>query len=397
MKKLLVYSHDTYGLGNLRRMTAICRHLAAADSELSILLVSGSPMAHGFRLGAGVDYIKLPCLTRTGADGYAAKFLPLDIAEAVKLRSHLLLSAVTCFAPDLVIVDKKPFGVKSELRPALRFVREQLPRARAALILRDILDAPEVTKEIWRRHGYFQAIEDYYDVVPVLGEPGIFDPRREYDFPPAVAAKVRFCGYVRREPGRLSADEVRLELGLAEDERLIVVTPGGGEDGFDLVKNYLAAVGALPPSARVFSLVVSGPEMRSEQRQRVQDAVAATPRAALLEFTDDLMSYLGAAEVVVAMGGYNTVAEILSLRRKAVLVPRARPVREQLIRAERLAELGLLSYVHPDRLTPEALRGALTGQLQAPAPSAADPVRFDALPNIAALVNELLARPAAGT
>lgn len=392
-KRILVYSHDTYGLGNLRRMTAICRYLAETNPELSILLVSGSPMAHGFRMSVGVDYVKLPCLTRTGADGYAAKFLALDITEAVRLRSNLILAAVTCFAPDLLLVDKKPFGVKNELRPVLQFVRERLPRARAALILRDILDAPEVTKEIWRRHDYFRAIDDCYDVVTVLGEPGIFDPRCEYEFPAAVATKVRFCGYVRREPGRSSADDVRRELGLTPQERLIVVTPGGGEDGFDMVMNYLAAARAVAPSEHIFSLVISGPEMRADKRQQVQDAVSTMPRAALLEFTDDLMSYLSAAEVIVAMGGYNTVAEILSLRRKAVLVPRVKPVREQLIRAERLARLGLVSYIHPAHLTPEAMLEVLLDRLRAPAPPAADPVNLDALPNIAALVNELLAAP----
>ncbi|MEL7224866.1 MAG: glycosyltransferase, partial [Cyanobacteria bacterium J06576_12] len=55
--RIMVYSHDAFGLGNLRRMLAICEHLLTRWPNLSILLVSGSPMIHEFRLPVGLDYI----------------------------------------------------------------------------------------------------------------------------------------------------------------------------------------------------------------------------------------------------------------------------------------------------------------------------------------------------
>jgi predicted glycosyltransferase len=59
---------------------------------------------------------------------------------------------------------------------------------------------------------------------------------------------------------------------------------------------------------------------------------------------------MDAADVVVSMGGYNTICEILTLRKRAVVVPRTRPVQEQLIRAERMARLGLMRVIHPAML-----------------------------------------------
>ena len=99
------------------------------------------------------------------------------------------------------------------------------------------------------------------------------------------------------------------------------------------------------------------------KRQALCQAAAIYPNVQMLEFTDDLMSYMGAADSVVSMGGYNTTCEILSLAKPAVVVPRVRPVQEQWIRANRLAELGLLRVIHPDRLTPERLMQALMAQL----------------------------------
>ncbi|MEJ7710237.1 MAG: hypothetical protein WKF84_10315 [Pyrinomonadaceae bacterium] len=130
MKKIMVYSHDTYGLGNLRRMLSICQHLTASIPNLTILLISGSPMVHGFRLPRRVDYIKLPCLTRSQREEYAVKFLGLGIIEAIRLRSDLILAAATNFKPDLLLVDKKPFGVKNELEATLRYVKEKLPQTK---------------------------------------------------------------------------------------------------------------------------------------------------------------------------------------------------------------------------------------------------------------------------
>ena len=380
MKRLMVYSHDTYGLGNIRRMLSICRHLSEMMSELSILLVTGSPMIHSFRLPPRLDYIKLPCLSRTAYEGYSAKSLGTNIDETMRLRADLLLSAVTNFKPDILLVDKKPFGVKRELEGMLRYVRFHSPATKQALILRDILDEPFTTMQTWHTQGYYDAVHSFYDAVLVLGHPEIFDLGNEYEFSPALAAKLQFCGYIEREPGRKARRAMRDELQLRSDEKLVLVTPGGGEDGYDIIETYLAGLDRLPPGVR--SLIISGPEMPEPQRHRLVHACLNNPNVICLEFTDDLMSYMDASDVVVSMGGYNTICEILSLRKRAVVVPRVHPTQEQLLRAERLSERGWLAMLHPQQLTPQRLIDGVCRELQKPSllPS---PFALNALPNIA--------------
>src|SRR5262245_23489039 len=201
MKRLMVYSHDTYGLGNARRMLTICDHLSRAMPELTILFITSSPKAHGFRLAPGLAYIKLPSPTRAGSEDYAVKSLDLKLSEVIRLRSDLILAAAVNFKPDLLLVDKKPFGVKNELEATLKYLKANLPATKNALALRDILDAPEVTIRVWEKHGYYAAIESFYDLVFVLGDPSVFDPRAEYRFTAAVSDRVRFCGYLKRSPG----------------------------------------------------------------------------------------------------------------------------------------------------------------------------------------------------
>jgi predicted glycosyltransferase len=362
MKKILVYSHDTFGLGNIRRMLAISKHLVDADPDVSVLILTGSPMLHAFRIPPRVDYVKLPCLARTREGAYTVKFLPLRYQDAVKLRSNLILSTVLDFQPDLILVDKKPLGVANELAATLDVVQRRADRPKLVLLLRDILDAPEATTSVWKKNGHFDAVEAFYDQVLVVGSPEIFDVRRQYQFPRACADKVRFCGYIARERGIRSRVDLRAQLGV-KNAPLVLVSAGGGEDGFELLSSYLSGLTLTPQAQPVVSLLLCGPEMSEAQRASLHAAVAQHANVRIQDFTDDMMSYLDAADLAVSMGGYNTVCEILTLKKRAIIVPRVKPVQEQWIRAARMAELGLLTTIHPLQLTPKRLLNTVLQEL----------------------------------
>jgi len=365
MKRVLIYSHDTFGLGNIRRMLEIARHLVDSSPAVSVLVITGSPMLHAFRIPQRVDYVKLPCLSRTVEGRYAARFLDLSLDETVRMRANLIRSTIAGFDPDLILVDKKPFGVENELSGALADLPAHARRPKLVLLLRDILDSPEATTPVWRKQGYLEAIDAYYDQVLVVGSLEVFDLRREYAFPPFAAAKVKFCGYIAREAGRLTRAEARAQLNVAPHQPLVLVTAGGGEDGYGLIDACLKGLTALPPPQRPRTHIVCGPELAATARHAIAQMVLNLPQVSVQDFSDDLMSLMAAADVVLAMGGYNTVCELLTLHKRMVVVPRVRPVQEQHIRAERMAARGLLRMVHPDRLTPLALWQALHAELAA--------------------------------
>jgi len=307
--KLMVYSHDGFGIGNIRRMLGICTHLLDSIDKLSILVVSGSPVLHNFRLPKRLDYIKLPCLNRGISGEMSVKYLGIEIDEVVKLRSELILSAIANFQPDMFLVDKKPYGIGNELKAAVEYLKTKLPASPLILILRDILDRPDVIIPEWQNQGYYEAIEKFYDRVLVVGTPEIFDIRQEYQLPPMVAQKVQFCGYIRQQLGHKSPNLIRSELKLTKEEKLVLVTPGGGEDGYNLIDTYLSSLALLPKGYKLRSFIISGPEMPLEQQAELKQKAAAYPEVQITEFTNDLMSYIAAADVIVAMGGYNTTCE----------------------------------------------------------------------------------------
>lgn len=390
--RLMVYSHDAFGLGNIRRMLAICKYLLDSTPKLSILLVSGSPVLHSFRMPQGLDYLKLPCLGRNESGELSVKYLGTTTDEVLKLRSDLILSAAGNFKPDLFLVDKKPYGLQGELKDTLNYLKICLPQTKLVLLMRDILDSPETTVNEWHKYGYYDAIQLFYHQILVVGMPQVFDFPQEYQFPSTISQKVRFCGYIRREFGRKRRSVLRQELQIKPDEPLVLVTPGGGGDGYRLIDTYISGLALLPPQHPIKSLIISGPEMPFPQRRALYQAAERYPQVQICEFTDDLMSYMEAADAIVCMGGYNTICEVLTLNKRAVVVPRIQPVKEQWIRAERMATLGLLKAIHPDSLTPQRLMDALLNELSSgsnhlPAVSRLD---LNALPRIQQYLSTLL-------
>lgn len=387
--RMVAYSHDTYGLGNIRRMLAVCNYLIDAVPDLSILLISGSPMVQSFRIKNGIDYIKLPCLSRTGAEGYEVKTINADLSETVELRAELILRTVERFKPDLLLVDKKPFGVEHELRDTFEYLRIERPETQLILLLRDILDDAQATTAVWKKQRYYEAVRKYYDRVLVVGAPEVFDLRKEYRFPAAAADKVRFCGYIGQENTPRPREQVRRELGV-KSSKFVLATVGGGEDGYELLRHYLAGLALQNGGEPRDSLIVCGPEMAPARRAELQRLAQPLARVQVREFVDDMLSAMNAADVVVSMGGYNTVCELLSLRKPAVIVPRAKPVAEQWIRAQRLANLGLFRVIHPDCVNPANIHHAIDNLLAQNGVVPLQPrINLDALPRIAAHVAEL--------
>lgn len=392
MKRILVYSHDAYGLGNIRRMLEITNHLVASDTDISVLLISGSPMVHAFRIPARVDYIKLPCVARSEKGESVVKTLGMSYADTIRLRTDVIMMAAMDFDPDLVLVDKKPYGISNELERALTMLRQRVKKPKCVLLLRDILDEPETTIAQWDKAKYHQSIGEHFDQVLVVGTEEIFDAPKEYCFPESTACKVRYCGYIERPAPHQTPQQVRDELGMQDAQQLVLVTAGGGGDGYQMMHAYLRGL-ATRPTRTYQTLLISGPEMSPAQRDEIFGMAARVGGVMVREFSDDMMSCMNAADVVIAMGGYNTVCELLTLKKKTIIIPRVEPVAEQWIRAQRMERLGLLRAIHPHTLTPELLIGAVEEELSRDnvVNRALYQFKLDGLSRIGAAIAELMA------
>lgn len=365
--KVLMYSHDSYGLGHLRRTLALAEEFVARDADTSVLILTGSTVSGTFRMSPGIDLLKLPSAVKVASGVYEPSRMQVSFDTLKKLRSRLILSAAETFEPDAFVVDKAPLGMKREVYPTLRFLRRQRPSTLTVLGLRDVMDEPWRIRRNWREGHITPAIEELYDTILVYGPREIYDPLPEYGLSESTLKRCHYVGYVGRRPAPRKSGDPYLRPGY------VLVTAGGGADGFFLIKNYLDSLRGSKPSFE--SIVVTGPLMDDDSRRKIE-ALSRGLQVSVTEFRTDMEQLINKAGAVVSMGGYNTTIELLAARKAALIVPRIEPRLEQLIRAERLASLGLVEMIHPHDLTPARMRGKVE-ELLLHGPAAVSGVEVD--------------------
>ncbi|MFQ6022924.1 MAG: glycosyltransferase family protein [Acidiferrobacterales bacterium] len=380
--RVLIYSHDTFGLGHLRRCHTVAQSLVARRKGLSALILSGSPIIGNFDFKTRVDFVRIPGVIKLRNGEYSSLNLDIDIGEVLEMRASIIQHTAKVFNPDLFLVDKEPLGLRGEIYDTLQMLK--VAGTRCVLGLRDVMDEPELLAREWRRKNPVPALRDLYDDVWVYGLPQICDPLAGIDLPQSVRRKITYTGYLRRHlpnNGDVSAEP-------HFDEPYVLVTTGGGGDGAHLIDWALRAY-ETDPEIPYAALLVLGPFMGPRRREKFRKRVARLARVKAITF-DAHVEYLMANAVgVVAMGGYNTFCEIISLNKRAIIVPRRSPRMEQYIRASRAQELGLVRMLtDEDNRDPRRMADALRGLAAQNQPSdIVIPGLLDGLDNIHRLVD----------
>ncbi len=338
--RVLIYSHDSFGLGHLRRCRTIAHALVARHSDLSVLILSGSPIIGSFDFRSRVDFVRIPGVIKLRNGDYTSLSLHIDIEETLAMRASIIEHTAAIFDPDLFTVDKEPLGLRGEVKQTLEMLRAR--GTRTVLGLRDVMDEPSLLAPEWERKNVIPALESLYDQLWIYGLPEICDPLEDIELPDSVRARMTYTGYLRRRaPTNVPADAAPLR------DPYILVTPGGGGDGEDLVDWVLSAY-ELDRTMPCAALIVLGPFMQRERQAEFMARAAKLSDVEVITFDARIEHLMIRAAGVVAMGGYNTFCEILSFDKRALLVPRVRPRLEQHIRASRAAELGLVSMLDQD-------------------------------------------------
>jgi len=389
--RMIIYSHDTFGLGHLRRSLNLAAALVAAVADLSVLIVTGSAVAHRFPLPPRVDYVKLPAVRKTADEQYAPRSLSLADDDVRDLRANLIERVVRDFRPHLLLADHAPAGMRGELRPALSWLREHLPDCQTVIGLRDIIDEPAAVAANWRRLEIPRLLEEFYDHLVIYGQQSFYDTVAAYDLPAGIAARARFVGHVVEELPSGTEGTVPPPAG-----RRVVVTTGGGDGAVEEVAGgFLRMMAAFPLPRDVEVVVLPGPLAPAESVAGLR-ALAAGQPARVLDFVESTSPWMASADLVVCTGGYNTTMQALRYARRMLVVPRALHRQEQALRAARLAELGLATVLDAAMLDDAGFNAAvmkLLGDAKAPLTDAraAGQLVFQGAAGLAAFCSGLLA------
>lgn len=365
--RIAIYSQDGYGLGHMKRTCSIAWEIYRLRSEVSILTFSDSQLGQFFPISPHHDYVKLPSIAKSAPGRWQATHLRMSFPEILKLRQQLIYNVLLNYAPDILLVDHMPHGAMGELLPALEGLEKSGIRTQVVLGLRDILDSPEVTTSRWRVEGAYAALERFYARILVFGMQDVYDVAEKYQFPEEDARKVFYCGYVTNLDNERNTHRIRAQYlsGRDPDTRLLVVMAGGGADAYPMMSTLIEALPKVLKEQPCVLVVITGPFMPAELIAELERRAAGLP-IYMLESIDDSLSHISAADLVIAMAGYNSSVEILRVKTPAILIPRAGPSAEQRTRARLFSAKRWVDMIDPDELTPQVLAQSILDRLRHP-------------------------------
>jgi predicted glycosyltransferase len=124
--RVLIYSHDSFGLGHLRRCRTIAHALVDRHKDMSVLILSGSPIIGSFDFRSRVDFVRIPGVIKLRNGEYTPLNLHnIDIEETLAMRASIIRHTADIFDPDLFIVDKEPLGLRGEVTDTLHLLKNR--------------------------------------------------------------------------------------------------------------------------------------------------------------------------------------------------------------------------------------------------------------------------------
>ena len=169
---------------------------------------------------------------------------------------------------------------------------------------------------------------------------------------------------------------------------------GGGADAYPMMRALLDALPAINARRRSFLAIGAGPFMPADQRRDLEQRARGLPARVSMSVSDTL-SYIEAADLTIAMAGYNTTMEILHSGKRAILIPRRGPSAEQRMRAQLFADHGWVEMIDPDCLDIANVAEHVCDALdRGPRMNAQQPPDMAGLNSAADTLLDLIAQPA---
>lgn len=360
--RILIYSHDSFGLGRLRRCLAVANALVGQFKGLFVLIISGAQVPTGMGLRARVDFVKIPSVIKLYDGQYTSMEEHIDLRDTMAIRQTIIQNTATSFEPDLMIVDDEPFGLNPEIGETIELLKQR--GCSIALALPDLID-PTQNGDAGADHSKtFEAINALYDQIWIYGDETFARPFEKLKAPRQLSSKIIYTGYLRRNIPRGYAT-----LDLPFTNPYILVTGDDSDRGAELIDWVLTAYendGTLPHPA----LLVLSPLLPTAEGKVIRGRAVRLDNVRVIDFDEGSTALMPGAVGVVTSAGYDAFCQMLSFDKRVIFVTTGDDEGCRDARAQRAGELNLAQVLSADEAgDPVKLARALHAFPNRPLPS----------------------------
>lgn len=354
MKKIMFYCQNLLGMGHLVRATEIIRSLI---KDFQVCLVDGGQIVEGFDIPKEVEVVRLPAI-RAEYKQIKVVDSSLSLEELQQLRKQKLLQTFEQFQPDCLMTEGYPFSKKKslsfELVPLLEKIQSEGRKTKVVCSLRDIIMVKQYSDRAQEEEKRYQFMNQYYDMLLIHSDPKIHRLEENFSRAKDLTCSVYYTGYVAQSSPKspiLTAEDL---VGLNKQEPMILVSVGGGRLGHDLLDCMIDTASIIQKQLPHHIQIFTGPFMPEEKFSQLQTLAEDLTNITIRRYTSNLLSYMKKASLSISLGGYNTTMNVLRTEVNAMIYPSNKDS-EQIIRAEKLENLGIVKVIRPEDLQSDRL------------------------------------------
>lgn len=378
LMNIFFYCQYVWGMGHLVRSLEFARALSDHDVTL---IVGGQPVE--VDLPDHVRLIRLPVLYMNET---FTRLIPGDPGrnsdDVQRQRRKTLYSLFKDHNPDLFIVELYPFGRSifgSELEPLLQRIRDgKFGNVKVVCSLRDILVEKKDPAAYEKR--VLQKLNRFFDALLVHSDAALQRLDETFSRTADIKIPLAYTGFITQHADPAAGQRLRRELKLADGEKLMVASAGGGRSGFKLLNAVLDVCEILGDQFFLRLEVFCGPFM--DQAEYEQLAARSAPGRRIRRYTKRFVDYLSAADLSLSLAGYNTCMNLLVTKVPALVFPYARQ-QEQPMRAEKIKKYLPVAVLTEQDMQPDSLSRHIAQMLQQKKFTAAVPLNLDGAANAA--------------
>ncbi|MCA1960537.1 MAG: hypothetical protein LDL33_07055 [Desulfomonile sp.] len=364
IKRLLLYTHNSIGLGHAFRTLALITGIRKWRPDIDFLVISSSSIPQIF-FNEGIEVIKLPSV-KLDIDSDCNRMCPryltdFDLETVFEFRQRLILETFDFFKPDALVVEHNMTGQMSELIPLLmkKWMRKGgqgdfglVHLNRGIMRWVPLLQIPY---ENPRHRSESINIGELYDFMYVLEDREVIDINKAFlGNDPELEKKIRYLGKITNKvydelPGR---EAVLSRFGLP-DRPIVLISLGRNHRVAALSIRLMECLKQMDLLDKYQVVMVLDPYLDGDTKR----ALCAHPLSAKVEmrcFVPDLVDLLSHADLVVSRAGYNIFNEVLLTGAKAVLIPESHGGGEQEQRVRSAPRENILVLTEDEALLPGA-------------------------------------------
>ena len=376
--KIIFYCQYVWGIGHLFRSLELVRALADHD----VVLVAGGRKVD-VRLPDHVTLVRLPGLYM---DEQFTTLIPEEDGKTVddiqRARKDILFSLFEKHRPDALMIELYPFGRTKfgfELQPLLDGIRQgRFGEIKVVCSLRDIL--VEKKNPLVYEVRVLNLLNTYFDLLLIHADDQLLALDETFSRMDDIRIPAVYTGFVAPKASVNAGRQLRRDLGITSEEKLIVVSAGGGRSGYPLLSNILDAYHLTNNSTRIRIEMFSGPFRDPTEFKKL--TAKAVDGIRIRHFTQRFLDYLSAADLSVSLAGYNTCMNLLATRVPALVFPYSKQ-REQPIRVEKIKNFIPMKILRDKDIEPLQLSRYIQKMLLEARPPGTVPLNLDGAENSA--------------